>query len=401
MYLKLHLLILIYLQMKRNLLLNLILLLLFFTSIGNAQAPKLSDKAKISVLTCGGGDELYSIFGHTAIRVFDPTNQIDIVYNYGTFDFDTSFFYLKFMYGSLEYYLSSSSYEDFIYHYQITNRSVFEQELVVEQTVKQKMFNKLHKEINSEEKFYTYQFIEQNCTTKVADLLKEFIPKNSLSDSYSNIDELSYRGIINTFLKDRYFEKLGINLLFGLKTDKLSDQIFLPNDLMAAITIAETNNTDLSNETNTIYLKSEEGDGFNIFNNVFIVLILFAAVIILKKQKLDLIFIKVLGSLGIFMLLFSLISQHKEVGYNINILLFNPLLLLLAYAYKKDNESTFKKVTWILIASALVFIFKTINTSSFYIVTPFLIPLVFIVYRLPFYKTKINDDEMIKNIVEK
>jgi hypothetical protein len=305
------------------------------------------------------------------------------------------------MYGSLEYYLSSSSYEDFIYHYQITNRSVFEQELVVEQTVKQKMFNKLHKEINSEEKFYTYQFIEQNCTTKVADLLKEFIPKNSLSDSYSNIDELSYRGIINTFLKDRYFEKLGINLLFGLKTDKLSDQIFLPNDLMAAITIAETNNTDLSNETNTIYLKSEEGDGFNIFNNVFIVLILFAAVIILKKQKLDLIFIKVLGSLGIFMLLFSLISQHKEVGYNINILLFNPLLLLLAYAYKKDNESTFKKVTWILIASALVFIFKTINTSSFYIVTPFLIPLVFIVYRLPFYKTKINDDEMIKNIVEK
>ena len=53
------------------------------------KATTLSDKAEISVLTCSPGKELYSLFGHTAIRVHDPEQDLDVVFNYGTFDFDT------------------------------------------------------------------------------------------------------------------------------------------------------------------------------------------------------------------------------------------------------------------------------------------------------------------------
>lgn len=374
-----------------------IIWLVLQSTIGFSQAPTLSEKAKVTILTCGSGEDLYAVFGHTAIRILDPVNQIDTVFNYGTFDFDTSFFYLKFMYGNLEYFLSSSTYQDFVYHYQISNRSVFEQELMIDRAVKQKIFNKLHQEINSEEKKYTYQFIEKNCTTKVADILRQFIPKNSINDSYSNIDELSYRGVINSYLGNRYFEKLGINLLFGLKTDQLSDKIFLPDDLMGALTTAKSNNKDLSAGTENIYLKSEEERGIIWWNNVYIVLAIFCIIIILRKQKIDVIFIKIIGFLGIFIFLFSLISQHREVSLNINVLLFNPLLLFLADAYNKNNEKNFKRITWFLMASVLIFIFKTLNTSSFYVLIPFVLPLAIIIYRLPFYKTKINDDEMIQN----
>ena len=53
---------------------------------------------KVSLLTCSPGSELYSIFGHTAIRVKSSSN-FDIIYNYGTFDFDDPDFYKNFVKG--------------------------------------------------------------------------------------------------------------------------------------------------------------------------------------------------------------------------------------------------------------------------------------------------------------
>lgn len=374
-----------------------VILCLFGSLLGFSQAPALSDKAKISLLTCGSGEELHSVFGHTAIRIQDNDLQLDEVFNYGTFDFDTSFFYLKFMYGNLEYFLSSSSYQDFIYHYQISNRSVYEQELQIKKIEKQKIFNQLYKEINSSEKNYTYKFIHNNCTTKVVDLLSNNIEQNNIQASYSNIDELSYRGIINGYLENKYFEKLGINILFGYQTDQLCSEIFLPTDLMRSTATAKKNGADLSSKTDTIYSKSSEEEGFSWWNNVFVMLLFFAFVILFKKQKLDLIFINLIAYIGIFMLVFSLISQHEEVNWNTNILIFNPLLFALAHAFKKNKEKNYKAITWILLASAIIFFFIKINTSGFYIIIPFIVPIAWIVYRLPYYIIKKEKEEIFEN----
>jgi hypothetical protein len=104
-------------------------LFIFLSSTNKTFAQQLSDKAFISLLTCGPGDELYSVFGHTAIRVNDPATGIDIVYNYGTFDFAAPNFYLKFVKGDLQYFVSVSSYRDFVYTYQYYDRDVYEQVL--------------------------------------------------------------------------------------------------------------------------------------------------------------------------------------------------------------------------------------------------------------------------------
>src|SRR5262245_57681333 len=88
---------------------------------------KLSDKAEISVITCGPGQEqLYTAFGHSAYRVLDPVNNIDFAYNYGVFDFDQPNFYLNFARGYLYYKLAVQDYKHFEYVYMYYDRSVHE-----------------------------------------------------------------------------------------------------------------------------------------------------------------------------------------------------------------------------------------------------------------------------------
>ena len=54
---------------------------------------------EISVLTCSPGDMIYSIFGHTAIRVSNPNTGLDAVVNYGLFDFNQDSFVFRFVKG--------------------------------------------------------------------------------------------------------------------------------------------------------------------------------------------------------------------------------------------------------------------------------------------------------------
>ena len=106
----------------------LIIFSIIFYSL-NTNSVELSDSLKTSVLTISPGNELYSTFGHTAIRIKDLKNGFDIVFNYGTFDFNTPNFYFKFALGKLDYLLSVESYEGFVSSITQENRSIIEQQL--------------------------------------------------------------------------------------------------------------------------------------------------------------------------------------------------------------------------------------------------------------------------------
>ena len=99
---------------------KIILFTLFWMSIplSFSQTNSLSKEAEISVLTCGTSTEVYALFGHTAIRVKDKANGIDVVYNYGAFDFSTPNFIGRFVKGDLQYFVTNGSYIDFYYNYQ-------------------------------------------------------------------------------------------------------------------------------------------------------------------------------------------------------------------------------------------------------------------------------------------
>src|SRR5687768_9486067 len=110
-------------------------LLILITSVGKAQ---LSEQAYISVLTCGPYDELYSAFGHSAFRIYDPVNNINVTCNYGTFHFNPPIFYLNFALGNNIYSLSIQDYQRFEDTYIYQNRFIHEQVLNLTSEQKQK-----------------------------------------------------------------------------------------------------------------------------------------------------------------------------------------------------------------------------------------------------------------------
>jgi Domain of unknown function (DUF4105) len=106
------------------------------TSFSNAQT--LSPEATISLLTISPGAELYSTFGHSAIRIRDPRQGLDFNFNYGAFDFRTKGFYIKFLRGTLPYQISGNYFENDVAGWSQDNRAVIEQVLNLSQAQKKR-----------------------------------------------------------------------------------------------------------------------------------------------------------------------------------------------------------------------------------------------------------------------
>src|SRR5690606_2373657 len=124
--------------------------------VGFTQPASLSNQAEISVLTCGIGDEMYTLFGHTALRVNDPAQNLDVVYNWGMFDFRTSNFYSKFVKGDLLYYLDVDRFSDFLYSYTLNNREVVEQVLDLSEREKEEIWTEINRQLKDDDRYYTY-----------------------------------------------------------------------------------------------------------------------------------------------------------------------------------------------------------------------------------------------------
>ena len=127
---------------------------------------------EISLLTCAPGTDLYSIFGHTAIRVRDSRRGMDIVYNYGTFDDTDPLFYVNFMQGIMRYSLSAETYENFMMEYEYEHRSVVAQVLNLNCAEKNQLYEALRKNTLEENRFYDYHFHTDNCTTRAGRIIE-------------------------------------------------------------------------------------------------------------------------------------------------------------------------------------------------------------------------------------
>ena len=120
------------------------------------------ESIRISILTCAPGDQLYSIYGHNAIRIIDSNKGTDLVYNYGTFDFNTPGFAIKFMRGKLPYVLSIADYYDFLDEYKYYRRAVKEQVLYLDPVQQQKIMQYLAVNMLPENRAYKYDFFMDN-----------------------------------------------------------------------------------------------------------------------------------------------------------------------------------------------------------------------------------------------
>ncbi len=324
----------------------------------------LSDRAEVSIITCGTGNELYSLFGHTAIRVYDPFEGIDRVYNYGMFDFQTANFYAKFVKGDLLYFADYTSYENFVRGYFYENRSIIEQVLNLDQTQKQKIWNDLNASLEEKNKYYVYKFIDQNCTTKVVDIINSVIDKPVKVDIEGNTG--TYRQILNTYLKDRYFEKLGINLIFGSKVDKKNSLLFLPDKFEEGLRETTINHQPLVKQEIKVLTPPNE-DHFVWWNTyafaIFLTFLLALGCLTTTGRS---IFLITSSVFGLFFISVGFYSLHSELINNNVVFLFNPLLALIPFIRKRLSNLMFLGYITIL----LFYVFLNITSEKLLVTLP-------------------------------
>jgi hypothetical protein len=358
--------------MNLSLLKKIAVFIIFFSTLHNAfgQNILLSEKTRVSVLTCGTGNESYSLFGHTAIRINDTDNAIDVVYNYGTFDFTTPNFVAKFAKGDLQYMATVHSFYDFINEYTYERRSVYEQELAIPLALKQQLFDDLNKTIRSDERFYTYKFIDKNCTSMVVDIINTTLDTTAI---VKNEDTNStYRTILYPYFDNHFYEKLGTSIIFGTKVDQLGTKLFLPFELQKSLKKVQFQNHLLAPE-NKILLEFEKEIPKSGWNNCYTYLAFLGFILLINKKVINLSYLTIMGLLGLFFVAVGFYSLHQELAYNYNILLFNPSLLVLLYFYLTKNKTGIYNLACFNILSLVVYLVILINKAHLLIVLPLVI----------------------------
>jgi len=224
------------------------MLLLFWTFFtasvyGQGTIESINNELKISVLTCGPGTELYSMYGHNAIRIIDPDKGSDIVYNYGTFSFDEPGFMVKFLRGKLMYYVTVAPYNHFIYEYQMTNRFVNEQVLSLNYKEKIEIAEALKINLLPENRNYKYDFFQDNCATRIRDMI---LKKNIAQLSPVSMTPLTFRQLIKKYQAPMPWTDFGIDLIIGAKADVImtpNQECFIPDYLSYHLSNTKLSNT--------------------------------------------------------------------------------------------------------------------------------------------------------------
>lgn len=345
---------------------NIILFILLFAFTGvRANAQDDSCHLQISLLTCSPGTELYSTFGHSALRVIDRKAGTDIIYNYGTFDFYDPAFLLKFTRGQLLYYLDQQDFGGFLRDYMMENRSVYEQVLSLDCKQKSAIQQALFVNMQEENRHYRYDFLFDNCTTR----LRELILKQS-GTTYTTGNIITRRGAtfrnhIHYYLDNnhQYWSKLGIDILLGSKMDRAmtnDEAMFLPDYLEKGIDSSHSPAGNLVLKKNVLFQRNEgSGNIEGILSKPVFIFSLFALSAILigllkspsaKKftAALDFTIFFLNGLLGFFLLFMWFGTDHNTTQNNFNIIWALPTHLVMAFMIPKKNA--FKRKYFMSIA---------------------------------------------------
>ncbi len=349
-----------------------------------------SSHLRISLLTCTPGDELYSIFGHSALRVVDSSSVTDIVYNYGTFNFDDDGFYIKFVKGNLLYYVSIARFDDFKNDYQSTNRGITEQVLALSAAEKTVLQQFLNNNLKEENKYYQYDFFFDNCTTRLRDILKK---NHDSSFTFTPVMPAgtTFRQAIYQYLDkgQKHWSKLGIDILLGQPCDGIMtapQMQFLPDNLMKSLDSAGPSFVKSTQNLYPINTPSNTKTIFTPFIIFSVLLVVIAGISLLKNnvarsflQGFDGLLFFCTGALGIVLIFMWFGTVHSMTKNNFNLLWAWPTHLLMSFFVNSKNKWVKKYFAFTTIALVLVLL------SWFFLpqhLNPALIPFVLLlIYR--------------------
>lgn len=334
-----------------------------------AFSQQIHSDLEFSLLTCASGEEIYAAFGHSAIRVKELNKHKDIVFDFGVFDFNEPNFVLKFIRGNLKYRLSISDYEDFIAMYKDQGREVMEERLNLTEDETKKVLAMLMYHYLPENRYYYYNFLFDNCSTRIRDLVDTlgafYIPENAI-----NAPTSSFRENLEQYLQELPWMKFGIDIVLGSRIDRtmsFRDQMFLPINLSQNLRQYRRygENSELLSQPrilieNKIFETKPRKDYFTPFNILSILLII---ILILTwthpriTKPLGIAIFTLIGIQGVILLILWTGTTHYATKANWNILWVNPFYLLMIFSYPQF----FKNILFSTLILCDVFILATWN----------------------------------------
>ncbi|MEE9372066.1 MAG: DUF4105 domain-containing protein [Saprospiraceae bacterium] len=334
---------------------RIILLFLFILVSFNTLHAKevLTDDTKVSLLTCDPGGEIYSLFGHSAIWIYDKELGINEVYNYGTFDFRDPKFLSKFLQGKLLYWLALDDGERFLYAYNNLKRGIKENVFLLDSIQKNQLYHALKTNAEPENRDYYYDFFFDNCSTRILDLFETnfgpyYIPE---------VSSKTFRDLIHEYLEGRDWTKFGIDLIIGSLADKVTSarqQMFLPEYVPRHMSKAK----DADGQ-------SVMNKGTPIINHPWVMvssfwitpIVLFTILLILellvitydptKKwlRTYDTIWMVIMAICSAVLMFMWTGTNHQSCGLNFNLIVFSPLIIIWLLAKKFDKK--FRILNWL------------------------------------------------------
>lgn len=383
-----------------------LLFILSFYSNLNAQL-QLSEYSEVSIVTAGPGEELYEAFGHSAIRIKDPVLNLDLIYNYGVFDFNQPNFLLNFSKGNMIYSLARYDFKYFLASYKRDKRWLKQQVLNLNQEEKQAYFTYLEKNALPKNKNYLYDPYFDNCATILRDITKTVLgDKVTFNDNHIEKD-LTFRQLTNKEIHWNTWGSFGLNLIAGIKLDKkaTSDEyMFLPDYVMSAFKNAnlfiKNQPQNLVKREDTLLTFEEKKPAIAIFNPllIFSIIALLGIFITYKDYKknkrtktLDVLLFFFSGIIGLVLFFLWFFSTHSTAPNNFNILWAFPINLIIGFILIK-NKSSKKILNYVLFLIILMLIIPILWITGVQVYTIPIIPLLllFIIRYLYLYRTLLS-----------
>jgi len=370
--------------MKRTALLS----VLFTMLLCQFTRAQVADSTDVYLITCAPGNETYSIYGHTALRICVRGTSIDRVYNWGIFDFSTPNFAFRFARGRLDYMLGSYGYDIFVNEYIAEGRAVWSQTLNLTTAEKEKLFAMINENLKPENVKYRYDFFFDNCATRIRDILVSAASDTIIFPVKEK--QQTFRQLIDPKQKVLPWIDFGADMLLGLQADKkasVADEMFLPaylmDNLSASVIVHGNNREPIAGKPVTVVDLPAVPAGARpwmpllVFSLIllFVLLVTFVPGPSLPGRITDIILFIIYSVLALLLIFTNFFSQHDALHYNLLILGINPLIPVLA-GYILAGKKAVKLSRIALIISLLWIPVSLIAGQG---INPALIPLVLII----------------------
>lgn len=335
----------------------------------------LSESARISLVTILPGKKVYSLFGHNALRVYDPERGIDIAYNYGTFDFGNPLtFSAKFAYGDLNYRLKQQDYRRMVAFYPVEEgRPMIEQVLDLDAGQREEIFRFLEWNAAPENAYYRYDFYYDNCATRIRDVLEEVLGEGLVSGTSD--PGVTMRQLLDPYLAEKSWLHFGMDAGQGLPADAPAtarSELFLPDRLAdwaaAARVVGPGGERSFVTRTDSIGWPAERPETGpspawpTIVMTLVLAVVLWVTVLDFRQGRsgrpwFDVFMFLILGVAGLLLGFLAFVSLHAVTRNNVNLLWALPTNLVVAWTLMGAERRPWARVLlWVTAAAAALFV---------------------------------------------